>query len=170
MKKNVILLFAISYLFLLNVSRAQCPDSLLTESLQTVKKYELTKSPTGAMLRSMVIPGWGQFYNEAYWKIPVIWGAMGALGYAWKWNNDRVIKYDDLYRSEHNSGYYKMREFYRNQRDLNAVFFILAYVMNVIDAYVDAHLFDFETQFRYNEFSPEINLKVKINVSLFREK
>ena len=96
------------------------------------------------MLRSLLIPGWGQFYNESYWKIPVVWGALGAFAYAWKWNNDKVNFYDNKYHSEHNTAYYEIREFYRNQRDLNTVFFILVYILNVIDAYVDAHMFDFD--------------------------
>ncbi len=144
MSRNLTYFILISYLIALNVSRAQITDSLITAPQITQLEYKQTKSPTGAMFRSMVVPGWGQFYNESYWKIPLVWGALGAFAYAWKWNNDKVNYYDDKYHSEHNTAYYEIREFYRNQRDLNTVFFILVYVLNVVDAYVDAHMFDFE--------------------------
>ena len=37
----------------------------------------------GAMLRSAVFPGWGQFYNESYWKIPIVWGVSAWFLYLW---------------------------------------------------------------------------------------
>ncbi len=165
MQMRVIYLFVVIYIISLNVSRAQ--TVIKSDSLDNLSyvEYRQTKSPTGAMLRSMAIPGWGQFYNEAYWKIPIVWAGLGAFAYAWKWNNDKVNYYDDLYHSEHESGYYELREFYRNQRDLNTVFFIIVYVMNVVDAYVDAHLFDFDIHENRFTLQPEarVNFKFPIN-------
>ncbi len=105
----------------------------------------MSKSPWGAVLRSAIIPGLGQFYNESYWKIPVVWGAIGYLGYLWFDSNSNYKKYRDLYLSNSsNQNYLNLREFYRDQRDLNAVFIGLAYFLNLVDAFVDAHLFDFD--------------------------
>lgn len=163
MPRRITYFILIFYFILLNVSRAQISDSLITSGQLAKLEYKQTKSPTGAMLRSLLIPGWGQFYNESYWKIPVVWGALGAFAYAWKWNNDKVNFYDNKYHSEHNTAYYEIREFYRNQRDLNTVFFILVYILNVIDAYVDAHMFDFDitnnSAFRQKELKVYFNCR-----------
>ena len=47
----------------------------------TIKKFKMKKSPTTAVLLSAVLPGAGQFYNESYWKIPIIGGLVGYFGY-----------------------------------------------------------------------------------------
>ena len=108
------------------------------------------------------MPGWGQFYNESYWKIPIVWGGLGAFAYAWKWNNDKVNFYQNKYETEHNSAYYNLREFYRNQRDLNTVFLIIVYLMNVVDAYVDAHMFDFEASREFSSINYKFTFRIKI--------
>jgi hypothetical protein len=95
----------------------------------------MKKSSWGAVLRSAIIPGYGQFYNESYWKIPVVWGFLGYLGYEWKANNDNM----SLYTTNVSN-----RNFYRDQRDLFAVYIGLTYLLNLVDAYVDANLFDLD--------------------------
>lgn len=121
--------------------------------------FQMNKSPWGAVLRSAILPGLGQFYNESYWKIPVVWGALGYLMYLWSDSNAKYQKYRDLFASDtDNEVYRRYREFYKDQRDLNAVFIGLAYFLNLVDAYVDAHLFDFNV-------SEEVSSN-KINISL----
>lgn len=121
----------------------------------------MKKSPWGAVLRSAVLPGFGQFYNESYWKIPVVWGALGYLVYLWNDSNTKYKKYRDLYISDNtNSVYLTYREFYKDQRDLNAVFIGLAYFLNLVDAYVDAHLFDFDVSEEMK--TSKLNLSFKI--------
>lgn len=127
----------------------------------------MKKSPWGAVLRSAIIPGFGQFYNESYWKIPVVWGALGYLGYLWSDRNDLYKTYRDLYSQSLISDpdgideYYKQRENYKDQRDLVAVFIGLTYFLNLVDAYVDAHLFDFDIS-EGNNIS-RINFNMRIN-------
>ena len=57
----------------------------------------MQKSPWGAVLRSAVLPGFGQFYNESYWKIPVIWGVGALLISGWVYNNNLYNDNKDLY-------------------------------------------------------------------------
>ncbi len=123
--------------------------------------YSPSKSPTGAMLRSAIIPGWGQFYNKAYWKIPIIWGASAGFIYYWIWNNNLYKSNADLYSRTGENGYYELREFYRDQRDLNGVFLFITYLLNIVDAYVDAHLFDFSTYTNPNTGVQEISLRYR---------
>jgi len=130
-------------------------------------KFVMKKSAWGAVLRSAVIPGWGQIYNESYVKVPVIWGFLGYFIYEWKNNNDSYKNYRDLYSASlvdnplsPNSSYLNAREFYRDQRDLFAVFIGLVYLLNLVDSYVDAQLFDFDV--RQNQFGPGTNVSLKI--------
>ncbi len=143
-------------------------EPTLTDTVQTdTAKFEMKKSSLGAVLRSAIIPGFGQFYNESYWKIPVIWGVLGYLGYQWGDRNNLYKQYRDLYNQSllesdnGNSLYYDRREDYKDQRDLLAVFIGLTYLLNLIDAYVDAHLFDFNVN--ENGGSSNIQLSLKFN-------
>lgn len=125
-------------------------------------KFEMKKSAWGAVLRSAILPGFGQFYNESFWKIPVVWGALGYLSYLWIDSNNNYKKYRDLFTAnQNNASYLSLREFYKDQRDLNAVFIGLAYFLNLVDAYVDAHLFDFNVTEEMQLNSFYLSLKIR---------
>ena len=137
-----------------------------TNSVQTNDSlFIMQKSPWGAVLRSAVIPGWGQFYNESYWKIPIVAGLIGYYTYGYLRNNNLYIEYKDKYTesllqsTSGNSTYKRVREFYKDQRDLFAVYFGLTYFLNLVDAFVDAHLFDFNVSENPYLHSPQINMK-----------
>lgn len=111
-----------------------------------------------ATVLSAVLPGAGQIYNRKIWKVPIVYGAFGGLIYLIKFNSDRFRLYEnallsrfdndpatndefkDIY-SEDNLR--SLRDFYRRNRDLSVVGLSLVYVLNIIDAHVDAHLFSF---------------------------
>ncbi|MCL4546973.1 MAG: DUF5683 domain-containing protein [Bacteroidetes bacterium] len=130
-------------------------------------KFVMKKSPWGAVLRSALVPGFGQFYNESYWKIPVVWGFMGYFIYTWNTTNNSYVQYRDLFSQSitkdnpnGNSSYLRAREFYKDQRDLFAVYLGLTYFLNLVDAYVDAQLFDFNV--KENQFGQTVQLSMKI--------
>ena len=135
-------------------NRFELKSFLLNDSLKSkdsVYTFKMTRSPTKAMLYSAVLPGAGQFYNESYWKIPIIWGIGGYFVYEIINNNNKYIDYRDLYAgsiTESNPNgdtrYKNLREFYRDQRDQFYLYAGLVYLVNLVDAYVDAHLFDFD--------------------------
>ncbi len=117
----------------------------------TLKKFKMKKSPTVAVLLSAVLPGAGQFYNESYWKIPIIGGLVGYFGYEYFRNNNLYKDYRDSYSASQTDlnpdGDFQLktlREFYRDQRDNFVWYFLIVYVVNMVDAYIDAHLFDFD--------------------------
>ena len=129
--------------------------------------YVMTKSPLGAMVRSALIPGWGQIYNEAYWKAPIVWGVLGYFVYVWIDNNNLYKEYRDLYSGSitaeneaGNSRYLNNREFYRDQRDQFAVYIGLTYFLTIVDAFVDSHLFDFDVSENPMTRTPQIDLRV----------
>ncbi|MBS4035653.1 MAG: hypothetical protein KGZ85_14380 [Ignavibacterium sp.] len=136
----------------------QDKDTLSTpEKTDTV--FIMQKSPWGAVLRSAVIPGWGQFYNESYWKIPVVWGFAGWFIYNWINTNDNYVENQDIYLNTNEDIYRRRRDFYRDQRDNFAIYLALTYLLNLVDAYVDAHLFDFTVSEDYLTRSPQLNIR-----------
>lgn len=139
-----------------------------------VKKFRMRKSPTTAVLLSAVLPGAGQFYNESYWKIPIIGGLVGYFGYEYFRNNNLYKDYRDDYAASQTElnpngdlNLKTLREFYRDQRDDFVWYFLIVYVINMVDAYVDAHLFDFDVSddkftkggVRGKEYKLKFNLK-----------
>ncbi len=128
---------------LVSVPGISVSDSL--ETADTASVFEMSKSPWGAVLRSTILPGWGQLYNESYWKAPVVWGFLYYFVSVWIEQNDLYWKYARLYQQDQtNTTHYRFREFYHDQRDQFAVYIGLTILMNLVDAYVDAHLFDFD--------------------------
>ncbi len=157
-------------------------DSLKADSNMTVvkpkdpvvKKFRMRKSPTTAVLLSAVLPGAGQFYNESYWKVPIIGGLVGYFGYEYFRNNNLYKDYRDDYAAsqteinpEGDFTLKTLREFYRDQRDDFVWYFLIVYVINMVDAYVDAHLFDFDVRdekfSKYGSRGKEYRLKFKMN-------
>ncbi len=142
------LLFLAVTLFFPHCSNAQNTDSLVR-----------SHSPAKASVYSAILPGAGQVYNRKYWKVPVIYAAFAGLGYLAKWNDDRYDTYRTAYRfrvdgnPETVDGFTEvysdndlklLRDYYRRNRDLSLIFAGLVYVLNIVDASVDAHLFYFD--------------------------
>lgn len=116
-------------------------------------------SPKKAAIMSACLPGLGQVYNHKYWKVPVIYAGLGGAGYAIGFNNTRYQNYRKAYiaRTDNDStttdayeGYYSasnlldLRNYYRHNLELSVIIITFVYVLNIVDASVDAHLFDFE--------------------------
>ncbi len=114
-------------------------------------------SPKIATIMSTCLPGLGQVYNKKYWKVPIIYAGFAAVGYGIVYYGDNYKKYhsayinridgdtttiDNLpYITTENLTIYK--DFYRRNRDLCYIVGVLWYVLNILDASVDAHLFYF---------------------------
>ena len=144
-----------------NAQQSSLQDS--STSVEDTSTYVMTKSPWGAVLRSAIVPGWGQLYAGSYIKAPIIWGIGAGLTAAWIWNNNRYWKYANLYAE---SGYTNpisksKRDFFRDQRDLVTIYMALTYFLNLVDAYVDAALFDFNVSENFYTHQPMIGFKIK---------
>lgn len=103
------------------------------------------KSPKGAVLRSLVVPGWGQWYNEKKWKALLVLGTeTGFIGAA-IWHNQRVVTPLDestgVYTEEYKEQY---KNFHINMRNQYVWYLAGAILFSLADAYVDAHLFNFD--------------------------
>jgi len=159
---KILLLFL---LLSLSVNAQEIEDSSKTIE-QSDSTFIMTKSPWGAVGRSAILPGWGQYYNESYWKIPLVWGVLGWFTYLYIENNDLYNEYRDLYSESLEDGvgdsYYKRaRDTYRNERDKYALILGLSYLLNLVDAYVDAHLFDFDVTENPNTKEPQLNMRFR---------
>lgn len=152
----------ISFIILLNFSLFSQQDSSAIQDTVAIKSdvFVMQKSPWGAVARSAIIPGWGQIYNESYWKAPVIWGIMGWFVYGWIDNNNNYKDYKNLYIQTGETLYMDYRDFYRDQRDEFAIYLVLTYFLNLVDAYVDAHLFDFSVDENYMTGIKMLNVRV----------
>ncbi|SHM14895.1 DUF5683 domain-containing protein [Flavobacterium chilense] len=137
-------------------------------------------TPAKAAFYSAILPGLGQAYNKKYWKIPLVYGAIGTSLYFYIDNNKKYHDYRDAYKRRlegYNDDNYKFldesrliagQKFYQRNRDLSALFVVGFYVLNIIDANVDAALLQFNVNERLS-MRPEIypaDVTFKPNVGL----
>jgi hypothetical protein len=155
------------------------PDSNKTDSGIIVEKpkvpstFHMKKSPWKAVLFSAILPGLGQIYNKSYWKAPIILGLSAYLGYQIYDYNKTYKDYKSRYEATQFPPDYNgdlnlktLRNFYRDQRDNFVWYFVIVYVVNLVDAYIDAHLFDFdvsEQKIIGLGTDRKYNLKMKLN-------
>lgn len=117
------------------------------------------QDPNVAYMRSLVLPGWGQAYNRSYWKIPIIYAGLGGIGYWIYYNNTEYKKYQTAYyyevddnstttKTQVDTRYAEVpteslrtaRNQFRTTRDQGIIIFAVAYSLQIIEAYVHAHL------------------------------
>jgi len=120
--------------------------------------------PKNVMFKSMIIPGWGQITNKQIWKVPIVYGLLGGL--TWysidlnkKYHDYRAAFYNlnpntpddlrfgttpDYLANENLESLRTNRNFLRNRRDFIYITIGLAYGLNIIDAYVFAHMRSFD--------------------------
>lgn len=128
-------------------------------------------APSKAAFYSAILPGLGQVYNKRYWKVPIVYAALGTGIYAYTYNDNQYDRFraafkrrragftDDEFYDLNNSGIVPgspdfsdqalqdAQERFQRDRDLSLLITIALYVLNIIDANVDAHL----KQFNVNE-------------------
>jgi hypothetical protein len=154
-------------------------------------------SPAKAAFYSALLPGLGQAYNKKYWKIPLVYAALGS-GIAIYLNNDQEYdRYRDAFKSR--LAGFKTDEFYgvdidgnplstpnisndaliraqrtlSRNRDLSLLITIGIYVLNIIDANVDAHLLQYniddnlavKPHFKFDELNATTNLGLTLGIN-----
>ena len=152
-------------------------DSSATKKSKVDTAKKRIYDPKVAARRSAIIPGWGQIYNKKYWKLPIVYGALGVTGYIFV-NNIKIYKeykfaysarikaqpperdstdydqLDDIYKVLSPNSIRSARDEFRRYVDYSALIFILFWGLNVVDAAVDAHLKNFD-------ISPDLSLQVR---------
>jgi hypothetical protein len=174
------------FLFLLGLQSlyAQSSDTVIVSSPPE-------HSPKKATLMSAVLPGLGQAYNKKYWKIPLVYAALGTAYYFVDKNIDEFkdfksayvkridddpatmdTKYDNVYTDQQ---LLRLIDDRRRNRDLSYVALGVAYILNIVDAAVDAHLYYFNVSddlsmrvapaalpYAQNHFAPGLQLSLNI--------
>jgi len=167
-------------------------DSTKIVNVEVEDNTKVDHSPHKATIFSAILPGLGQAYNKKYWKVPLVYAGFGSIGYFIGWNNNHYKTmrnaYSDLTDSDSEtnsyldleaSGYYdledatdlsnfatalnKQQEYYRRNRDLLIICMVGFYGLNIIDASVDAHFFDFD-------MSEDLSMNWQPTMQLFNSK
>ena len=163
------------------ISSAQVNDTLKErknllsgDSAKPALKAVAAYSPRKAIIRSAILPGWGQIYNKKYWKLPLVYGALGTTTYLFFRNLKQYKEAKEAYilATDNNPNndeqiqqpYYTVKDqperirTFRNQVrqnvDYSVLFFIIFWGLNVADAAVDAHLKTFDV-------SDDLSLRIK---------
>ncbi len=146
---------------------------------KTIESTRFNPNPMRAMWLSALCPGLGQIYNRRYWKLPIVIGAFVGLTYGTSWNNRMLNDYSKAYRditdNDPNTRSYmdfypptvnesdldktwltstlkNRKDYYRRYRDICIIGIAAVYVLNVIDAYVDASMMHFDV-------SPDLSMR-----------
>jgi hypothetical protein len=159
-------------------------DSLKKVSGRTLRdsveneKHKKWSRPKKTMVMAMILPGLGQAYNHQYWKLPILYAGVGALVYFWVTNQKlyREFKGEYTYQSGllANNPTYQVyyfskatgnvyttvdqiasdRDTYRRYRDMSIAGSVVLYGISILDAYVSAHLMDFD-------LNPDLSVSIK---------
>jgi hypothetical protein len=131
-------------------------------------------SPGKASLLSAVLPGAGQLYNRKYWKAPIVWGGLGVCIYFIQENGGEYRRYKDAYlalvdgdpgtQDEFNGVYsaqqlLNVSDTYRRWLEISYICLGAVYVLNIVDAGVDAHFVRFDV-------SPDLSLQMGPSIPL----
>ena len=187
--------FVYSLLFLLCFSTSafaqddETPEAVSTD-LIVVKDSIQRKpidvlAPSKAAFYSAILPGLGQAYNKKYWKIPLVYAAIGIPAYLFITNDREYDRYRDAYKRRlagfddtntefgniSNDGLIRAQQQLRRNKELALLVTIGMYVLNIIDANVDAHLLQFNVDedlslrphFKYNQMENTSDLGLTLN-------
>jgi len=147
------------------------------------KNQNKLHSPIKAAYFSTLLPGLGQIYNKKAWKLPIVYGAFGVATYFLVRNTRRFKGFSEAYvnfgvdgfepepytLNFSQQGLLNARQFYLRNLEISAIVLGVLYIANIIDAVVDAHLFDFDVgedlslnispQVGYKNFGVGMNIK-----------
>jgi hypothetical protein len=176
MARRIIIFFLIvpAFLSAQDQRTVSTQDSLIVENRDTLllETYAKRYDPAKALLYAAVLPGLGQIYNRKYWKLPLVYGGMFATGYAINYYNDfyrdyRSIVFQAIEKGLQENeidqslnmqttlrGYRIAVDKARRERDFMIIIMGVVYVLQIVDAHVDAHLKEFD-------LNPRLQVKIE---------
>ena len=139
-KANIRPLYFVGFLILafgviVPANKSYTQSTVVSASQDTLlERREWLPSPKGAMIRSLIFPGWGQWYNGKTWKAALVCATeLGIIGASFYWDNKAKNTQNELFRLQ-----------YQDNRRAAFWFLGLAILISMGDAYVDAHLAGFD--------------------------
>jgi hypothetical protein len=163
MKK--LLYFALFAGLILSCAHLEAQDSTITNAKQAIRKDSIVlkqHSPRKAAVYSAILPGLGQAYNKKYWKIPIVYAALGTCVGLFVYNRDEYLDARDAYRNKLDNdptndnqirekfrpidpeSIRRYRNSVRQDVDYSVLAFVLLWGLNIVDAAVDGHLHSFD--------------------------
>ncbi len=150
----------------------QVDNIKVTGAIKINSNYFNPLSPSKAAFYSAILPGLGQIYNKKYWKAPVVWGAMGTSIYFYLDNNKEYDRYRTAFKLREaglkdeftntdgsllisRNGLISAQKTLKSNRDLSLLTTLVFYVLQIVEASVNAHLLQFNTNDNLS-FSPTI--------------
>ena len=162
--KNFFFVFSIiMVLFLSTITQETSAQSAASLHLgkDTVYRYFPEHSPTKATWMSAALPGLGQYYNGKYWKIPIIYAGFSTFAFFVIQNKYEYLRFKEAYAisieipdpanstnplvaNYTSSQLLSQREFYQSNLELSYILTGAFYLLQIIDAAVDANLYDYD--------------------------
>lgn len=155
MKTKLLIITFTCFSFYASAQQIKTDDVVITDTIQQkpLNMDDLKgKSPIKASLYSAVFPGAGQIYNKKWWKAPIALGLVGTgIGFSSYYNGlqnkfrtaflaeleGKTHEYSGILNAEQLALY---QDDYKRKRDYSVALTLLAYILNIVDATVDAHL------------------------------
>ncbi len=125
------------------VPRVMQPGMLTADSL-VAEEPDFSHSPSKAMMFALVLPGLGQAYNRKYFKIPIVYAGLGAAAYAINYNSTNYRIASQAYAEEQNDLNERYLRTWRRWMEISYIALAAVYALQVLDAYVDAHLYSWD--------------------------
>lgn len=153
-------ILAFTLFLLLPNPSCSATQTVLNDTLQetSTRKQRHMPQPVRATMLSATLPGLGQIYNRKYWKVPIIYAGFGALAYYVGVNNTEYQKFRAAYLARIDGNPNTVDDFplystdvlqramngYRRNLEVTYLLSAALYLLNILDANVDAHLMDFD--------------------------
>ncbi len=161
----------------------QKKDTLIVEASSKAQKTIDPLTPSRAAFYSAILPGLGQAYNKKYWKIPIIYAALGTGIYFYIDNTNEYKRYrdvfkrrlagftDDEFQGISDEALIRAQKSLSKNREISLLVTVGIYALNIIDANVDAHLLQYnvdenlalQPHFKINEWDMTTNLGLTLN-------
>ncbi len=134
------------------------PLRLSHGSQKTSQNQGSLPSPRTALIKSAIIPGWGQFYNKDYLKSIGFFGTEVYIAHQFYLHNKELRNINNE-TSENRVKYERNTWVWR---------YLLVYLLSLADAYVDAHLAGFPEEEQNVSFAvePGMNMGIRLNLNL----
>lgn len=155
-KQHFTLILCFSLLLTLSAALPKLSYSQERDEEEEKKEHSITR----ATVYSAILPGLGQAYNKKYWKIPIVYAGFGVTTYFVIVNTSEFKEFREAYRYVANEetypidneyvGKYNLQQLedgmnlYRRNRDLSYILTAVWYGLQILDANVDAHFFDYD--------------------------
>ena len=193
MPNNLKYIVALTCFFCLNISFSQQKkdstniqiDKELVVINDTIARKPIDPlTPSKAAFYSAILPGLGQAYNKKYWKIPIVYAAIGIPVYFYIDNDNQFKRYrtaykrrlagftdDEFFGQLSDDALIRAQQQFRRNKELSLLIAIGMYALNIIDANVDAHLLQYNVDenlaikphFKYNQWENTSDLGLTLN-------